>query len=178
MGSFRNEDGFTLVELLAACLLLAVGVLGVVGSLDLSRTAVSRAEVREAATHRGERELERLRALPYAQLALTVAPGPSGAPADPDSFVRPGAKYQWDPGDAAKVSDMVVGGGVAPQTAWADGRHRGKVHAYVLRYDDAAVTGPIGARRVVVAVTVDGPWSLPRPMFFSTIVHDPAGNPT
>ena len=178
MGSFRSDDGFTLVELLAACLLLAVGILGVVGSLDLSRKAVSRAEVREAATHRGERELERLRALPYAQLALTAAPAASGDAADPDFYVRSGNRYQWDPGNAAKVSDMVLGGGVAPQATWDDGRHRGEVHAYVLRYDDAAVTGPIGAKRVVVAVTASGPWSLPHPMFFSTIVHDPAGNPT
>ena len=177
MASSRSEDGFTLVELLAATLLLVVGILGVLTVLDGSRDAVSRSEVRETAAHRGQRELERIRALPFAQLGLTSAPTQSTDPASPDAYIRSGNRYQWDPADAAGVADIVLGGTVVSQTAWDDGRHRGTLHAYVLRYEDTAVAGPVQARRVIVAVRVNGPWAPPRPLVFSTVVHDPAPNP-
>ena len=47
--SARGEAGFTLVEVLASCLLLLVGILGVAASLDISRTTINTSEVREAA---------------------------------------------------------------------------------------------------------------------------------
>ena len=74
----RDEDGFSLIELLAALSILLVGILGVAATLDKTRDAVTTSEVRETAVHRAERELERLRALRYANLALASVP--SGSP--------------------------------------------------------------------------------------------------
>ena len=175
--SARAEHGFTLVEVLAACLLLLVGIGGVVATLDRSRDVVSRSEVRQTAIFQAERALEAVRAVPYPQLGLSSAPAYSTDQSSPDHYVRSGNRYQWDPEDASRVSDLVLSGVVPRQTAWDDGRMRGTLYAYVLEYDDPAVAGGSGARRVLVAASVDGPWSPPRPVTVSTVIHDPGATP-
>ena len=175
--ALRAEDGFTIIEVLAACVVLLVGVLGVVATLDRSREVVSRAEAREAAVYQAERGLEAVRSIPYAQLALSSAPPTSSAPGDPDFYVKAGNRYQWDPRDDTKVSDLVLGGYVPREISWDDGRMRGTLNAYVLEYDDPVVTGPAQARRVLVAATLAGPWAQPRPVVLSTVVHDPTVAP-
>ena len=171
----RGEDGFTLVELLAALTILLVGILGVVATLDRTRDAVGFSEVRETAVHRAEREIERLRSIPYAQLALAGVPTESADPADPARYVN-GTKFQWDPGDASRQADFVTGGSIAPRTPWSDGRLGGTLQVYITRYDDPAtdIGGTPAARRVIVGVTVDGPYSLRRPTMVSTVIHEPA----
>lgn len=172
--SLGGEDGFTLIELLAALSILAVGILGVAATLDKTRDAVTTSEVREAAVHRAERELERLRALPYDSLRLAGTPGGSADQSSPAFYVQ-GAQYQWDPGEAARVAPFVTGGTtIAPQTTWSDGRFSGTLHRYITTYIDPAVTtGTAQARRVIVGVTVDGRYALNRPTIVSTVVHQP-----
>lgn len=153
----NSEDGFTLVELLASCLLLLVGILGVVATLDTSRTAISTAEVRETAAHRAERELERIRTLPWAQLGLAGSPSPQtmGAAASGPS------------------EQVVTGGSVKPTEPFDDGRMRGEIHVLITTYDDPHVAAPVDARRVVVSVVPTGAWKLPRPVVASTVVAKP-----
>jgi prepilin-type N-terminal cleavage/methylation domain-containing protein len=170
------EDGFSLIELLAALTILLVGILGVTATLDKTRDAVSTSEVRETAVHRAEREIERLRALPYTELALASIPANSPNQADPAFYVQ-GSQYQWDPADAARVAPLITGGAIAPRTTWTDGRMSGTLQVYITSYTDTAVAGGPQAKRIIVGVTVNGRWSLSRPTTVSTVVHQPPVTP-
>jgi prepilin-type N-terminal cleavage/methylation domain-containing protein len=163
------ESGFTLVELLMAILLAAVALGALVSVLETSRKLVSVAEKQETAVHQAERELERILALPYGEVALTAAPAAtSGDPDDPRRFVTSG-NYRWDQ-DATPRSDSLVvngsggvtGGTLAPMEAWTDGQSRlsGHIHRFVTRASvpcGIGCTDPQAARRVTVVVTVNAP---------------------
>lgn len=169
------EDGFTLIELLAALSILAVGILGVAATLNKTRDAVTTSEVRETAVHRAEREVERLRALPYDTLKLASVPVSSPSQADPAYYVQ-GTQYQWDPANAASVAPFVTGGTIVPRTTWTDGRLSGTLSVYITNFIDT-VPGTAQAKRVIVGVTVDGRYALPRPTVVSTVVHQPPVTP-
>ena len=186
MASFRStlraEDGFSLIELLAALTILLIGILGVAASLDRTRDVVTTAEVRETAVHRAQRELERVRALPWAQLGLNAMPTAVASQADPAFYVQ-GGRYQWDAQNPSNVADLVApptftGGTITPRTTWNDGRMSGSLQVYVTTFDDTvtpdpSITANPRARRVVVGVTVNGRWALSRPTMVSTVVHEP-----
>src|SRR5215210_2091194 len=57
------EDGFTLVELMMAALVLVVGVLGVLSLLDHANRATERTKHREAATNLAREVIEASRAV-------------------------------------------------------------------------------------------------------------------
>ena len=171
----RGEEGFTLIELLAALSILLVGILGVAATLQKTREAVSIAEVRETAVYRAEREIERLRSLPYASLALASMPASSPDQSDPAFYVQ-GTQYQWDSGNAASVAPLVTGGAIAPRTTWTDGRLSGTLQVYVTTFVDT-VAGTPQAKRLIVGVTVNGRYALNRPTIVSTVVHQPPVTP-
>src|SRR5918992_3761718 len=89
------EDGFTLIELMIASLIMVVGLLALVSGLDHSRELVTRSEKVEVATHQAERAVERILAMRYDEVALTTAPSDSESLADPRYWVS-GSSYQWD----------------------------------------------------------------------------------
>ena len=65
----RAPKGFTLIEVLVAMTILAVGVLGVLGAFHLSMQAASRAFRVDEAAGLAERELQRAIAVPKESLA-------------------------------------------------------------------------------------------------------------
>jgi prepilin-type N-terminal cleavage/methylation domain-containing protein len=179
-----REDGFSLVELLIAALIMAIGLLALVSGLDHSRESVSRSEKIEAATHQAEEAIERVLAMRYDRVALPALPSSSGSQADPRFYVS-GSNYQWDQGTEGGQSEALAvdatNGDVANSYAWADSDSRleGVVHQFVTTTGDrCSGTGcPAGvqsAKRVTVVVTVDGPDALPRPVSISTLMIDPA----
>jgi prepilin-type N-terminal cleavage/methylation domain-containing protein len=180
--SLAAEDGFTLFELLAAITLLAVGLIALVGTFDGSRDLVSVAEKTEVASHRAERELERILSLPYASVAHPSTPGSSPDQTSPASFVS-GTSYQYDQGTTGPRSEtlaVVPGSTVATTEAnWVDSetRLRGRIQSFVTWTGDFCTVAnrALCAKRVTVAVTVDGSRPLRRPVLISTIVANPAG---
>jgi prepilin-type N-terminal cleavage/methylation domain-containing protein len=185
------EDGFTLIELMFASLIMAVGLLALVSGLDHSRELVTRSEKVEVATHQAERAVERILAMRYDQVSLTAAPSDSASQADPRFWVS-GSTYQWDrsstapaafetlcvlrcPAEAASVT-----GTIATAEAWQDPDSRlgGWIHRFVTEVPDlctaAGCPGNQPAKRVTVGVTVDGNDPLTRPVFISTLMVDPA----
>jgi prepilin-type N-terminal cleavage/methylation domain-containing protein len=182
------EDGFTLIELLVAMAVTAVGLMALVSSFDHSRDLVSLAEKTEVATHQAERHMERILALPYAQVAHRTAPTHSDNPSHPAFFVTDATgTYQWDQGSTGPQSDglevdAVNGSTLLGVQSWEDSQSRlsGEIHTFVTPTADlcsapptTCPTGDQRGKRVTVAVTVDGPRPLRRPVLISTIMIDP-----
>ncbi|HEV2874326.1 MAG TPA: prepilin-type N-terminal cleavage/methylation domain-containing protein [Thermoleophilaceae bacterium] len=179
-----SEDGFTLFELLIAMAVTAIGLMALVSSFDHSRELVSTAEKTEVASHQAERSMERVLAMPYAQVAHATAPVHDTDSTNPAHYVS-GSSYQWDQGATGPRSDTLevdsVNGQIANVSNWADSTSRltGKTYTFVTRTGDlCSATGcPAGdqrGRRVTLAVTVDGPRPLRKPVLISSLIINPA----
>jgi Tfp pilus assembly protein PilV len=70
----RRQEGFTIVEVLLAMVLLVVGVLGMLVMVEGSFTSTSRTTAREGATNLVREVIERSREVPYAQTTTNLAP--------------------------------------------------------------------------------------------------------
>src|SRR5918992_1682205 len=97
------EDGFTLIELMIASLIMVVGLLALVSGLDHSRELVTHSEKVEAATHQAERAVERILATRYDEVSLTSMPSESDDARDPRFWVD-GSTYRWDRSSTAPAS--------------------------------------------------------------------------
>ena len=179
------ERGMTALEVLVAAGLVAVGLMGLVSSFDHSRQLVTLSEKTEVASHQAEREIERIMALPYASVALTANPTNSASPSNPAYYVTAGSpgSYQWDQGATGPRSNDVVvdatNGTLTPVAiTWTDSASRlsGSIYRYVTWTDDlcASCTGVQRAKRVTVAVTVNGAGAPRKPILISTIKIDPS----
>jgi prepilin-type N-terminal cleavage/methylation domain-containing protein len=185
--SAAGERGFTLMEVVTAMLLLTVGLLGVLGVYDGSRGLTAASERTTVMAHRAEAEIERIRGLGWAGIALDAVPTRSADPANPASWLTTDAppRLRPDRRSAATVEDLVVdpGLGRVPATArtWDDGRLSGRLYAWVSRTPDAHCGAgcPDGgeARRITVAVTIEGDGPERRPLVVSVLVTDPSAAP-
>jgi prepilin-type N-terminal cleavage/methylation domain-containing protein len=183
--ALAREDGFTLFELLMAITVLAVGLIALVTSFDHSRDLVSVAEKTEVASHRAERELERILSLPYLDVEHGTTPGSSTDPTSPALYVS-GTDYQYDQGSTGPWWETLAvvpdGGTDIPSTAstWTDSESRlsGRIQAFITWTGDycTAADRTRCAKRVTVAVTVDGPRPLRRPLLISTVMTSPVGS--
>jgi|GEM_PF-2192312 len=67
----RREHGFTLIEIVAAAMVLLVGVLATFYVFESSQALTLTSERQSVLAHRATLELERIKSLPYSQVALT-----------------------------------------------------------------------------------------------------------
>ena len=172
-----EEAGFTLIELLVAATLVAGGLAAVLTVFDGSRDLVSHAERNEAATHQAEQEVERILAMDYDDVGHgSQTPVASAVVDHPDSWVRSSNRYQYDHRAGGAVESLVTGTGTLTRwRAWSDGRLGGRVYRYVTAvYDPQLVQNPDvpDAKRVTVAVTVEGGATRLKPVVLSSIVFD------
>ena len=88
-----SEAGFTIVEAVVAGLILVIGILGSVSVFDSSRRESGTGERLQVAQARAEAELERMRDIPYDELATDSAQSweASGDPGDPADRVSSGS---------------------------------------------------------------------------------------
>lgn len=171
----------TIVEVLVAMVLLAVGVLAMITTFDSSRDLVSTGEQSGIAAHQGELAIEKALSLDYKQIALATTPAHSSTPSSPDYYANVGGTYQWDQSASPRPADPVVVDAVNGQlthvSTWNDGQSRlsGSIYRYVTWIDDPQIAGTQDAKRITIAVTVDnnGPKGLRNPVLVSTIAIDP-----
>jgi prepilin-type N-terminal cleavage/methylation domain-containing protein len=181
--ALAREDGFSLIELLMAITVLAIGMMALVSSFDHSRDLVSVAEKTEVASHRAERELERILAMAYPDVAHPTTPADSQNSADPASYVD-GPNYQYDQGSTPLAPETlaVEGGGdiAASPSTWTDSESRltGQLQSFITWTGDycSAADRTRCAKRVTVAVTVGGSRPLRRPVLISTVMTSPVGS--
>src|SRR5437660_12776783 len=96
--TLARDEGFTMIEVVIALAILAIGVLGMILGFDSSRRLSLVSERHATMAHVSQREIERLEGVAYAQLGLTGTPGPSSSPSNPDYYVSGGSPltFQWD----------------------------------------------------------------------------------
>jgi type II secretory pathway pseudopilin PulG len=172
----RGEAGMTMVEVIIAAMVLALGAAAVFGTLSSATKNAQRAKASQVALNRAQQELEAMRSLENDQLALTEAPPPATTPLNPNYRVNSSnstfALIREPPSSYASlvVNDrelygggVVEGGIVQPgPTSFSSGDVTGKIYRYVVWRDDAscpAATCPGGQdyKEIVVAVKLDTP---------------------
>lgn len=190
MRRLATQAGFTLVEVLVAWSVLLVAIVGTLAAFAGSQKGTAKAEERARMVVIAQGELERLRALPYAQVGMARLPGAGGeAP-------RTGASA-----DEALVEGGVVDPGPTPFDSEGI---RGRIYRYVTWRPqtcallqekvaariDARTGAPAGSakdavgdlcpgdrhtKRIVVAVVADDPYDPDRvlvPLRAQTVVAD------
>lgn len=189
----RDQRGFSIIETTTSGLLIIVGVLGTFMALDAGARTTHDAQRTEQAAAVAQREVERLKALPYDELGMATMPTPSttGDVRDPNRWVegtklvladryRDAASTRVGPG----AEELVSGGTVASgANSFDSGGTRGTIHRYVTWRDDAcAANGCTGAqdqKRITVAVVLRAGAGgfAPKPIWLSTVVVDPDAVP-
>jgi hypothetical protein len=172
------EDGMSLIEAMVAAALLLTGIVGTFTLLDGSRKLVSTSERTEAAIHRGQQQLERARAIPFASLELSTAPAASTGPDDPRAAVVAGTppRYDWDATSATnatepldvKAAAATNPDAIAPRQTFDDGRISGSVDTFVT---DVSTD----LKRVTVAVWLNDNRPPRKPVVVSSLMSPQAG---
>ena len=166
-----ERDGFTLVEVLVAAVILVIGSAGILLTFVAGIHNVQRGNESQVAISVAEREMEKVSSLPYEKIALTSTPAHSTETANPNSRVT-GSTFNLNRTGTAENATMVVesAGGVAPgPTAFSSGGVSGEVYRFVVWRKDAAYcaanptksscTSGQSFKRVVVDVWPDKPGS-------------------
>jgi prepilin-type N-terminal cleavage/methylation domain-containing protein len=185
-----EERGFTLVELLIAMALTALGVAATLSVFGASGRTTLISQNTEVGAQQAQAELDRLSKLKYGELALTSAPTSSTDPKNPNyrvsgtNFtVRTGLTEELittaDTGFTAKVDPGPTNFSVGQNASTITG----KIYRYVSWRDENCPAnvcdGTQNTKRVTVAVTLDPlPNTVQRaPLWFSTVIADPSAAP-
>lgn len=169
----RDEAGFTLVEVIIAALIVAVTALAVLSAVDAATRNTFRAQQSQALNSRLQSEIEKIKQLPYGQVALTSAPSHATDPKDPNYRVS-GTQFNIasSPNAPAVNQSLVYNGGVSHDqgistvsagtvapgpTPFQSGGVKGKIYRYVTWQQDASCTscGSPWVRHLTVIATLD-----------------------
>jgi prepilin-type N-terminal cleavage/methylation domain-containing protein len=202
-----SERGFTIVEVLVAVFVVSLGLLAVVGPLESAGRTAKTAERTEQLVSWGQREIERLRTQPYADLGHTTLPSHEGSgsgdnnPRNPDFYVQDGAagertmliKQDYNNSTSANVAgtpangeELVAGGTVVSEEDFSVAGMTGQVYRFVSwrreNCTNCAATAANGrnTKRVTVAVVADEAGNgsgAGKPIWLSTVVIDPSARP-
>jgi prepilin-type N-terminal cleavage/methylation domain-containing protein len=186
----RDESGFSLVELLIAMALTAVGVAATLGVFGASGRTTVISQNAEVGAQQAQAELDRLSKLRYGELALTSTPVNSTNPKNPNYRVS-GVNFNVKSGLTEAMVTTPGEGATAKvdpgPTDFAVGQNgstiTGEIYRYVTWRDENCPTnvcdGTENTKRVIVAVSVDPiANSVQRaPLWFSTVITDPSAAP-
>ncbi len=88
-----EQSGFTLIEVIIASMILLIGSFATLRALAAATQNAQRAKESQVLLDVVQQEMEKVRNLPYDQIALTSLPGTSTAPLNPDFRVSAGSFY-------------------------------------------------------------------------------------
>lgn len=139
----NGEQGMTIVEVVVAGLILALGALGVLGIVDAATRNTFRAEQSQVVANVLQGEMEKLRQVPYAELALEGLPAHSADESDPNSRISNTTFFYTGRDDTglkplvynggSNGGETIEGGVVDPgPSAFQVGDVRGTIHRYVV----------------------------------------------
>jgi type II secretory pathway pseudopilin PulG len=171
-GRLPGEEGFGLIELLVAIVLVLIGVLSALTAFEASQRSNGHGERNASVAQRSQSELERILALPYAEVGMASTPANSGSgnPDDPLNYVTTGpAGYEYDWAVPSKHEPFVTGGTLATSSAWTDGNLSGTLYRFVTWVADpcAACAKAEDYKRVTIVLTTPG---TSKPFTNSTII--------
>lgn len=169
-----REDGFTIVEVVIAAMVVAAGAFATFGVLASAIRNAERTKASQVALDRAQQELEALRSLHNDELALTAAPAHSPDALNPNFRVSNGtfALTREPPGSYANLvvnggslygGGFVEGGVVNPgPVSFSSGDVSGEVYRYIVWRNDpscpeSTCPGTQDFKQIVVAVKLDTP---------------------
>ncbi len=175
-----REEGFTLIEVLMAAVILALASLAVFGVLAAATRNAQRATASQVALDRAQEEIEKLHSLSYSELALTTTPEYVANPENPNHRVSGGSFYlQREPlaekatmvvkhGEIWGKPEQEVEGVVLPgPVPFESGSVKGELYRYVVWRNDPDCPesetsgsedfcpGPQDYKQIIVAVKID-----------------------
>jgi type II secretory pathway pseudopilin PulG len=166
----RGEEGFTIIEVAVAAIILAISGLAVLGLVDAATRTNYRAEESQVVNDRLQQTMEQLKQLPYGQLALTAPPTHSNNSADPNARVA-GTTFNVNGSGGADYEDLIYNGGADQEgggsvsggtvdpgpVTFQTGNVHGKLYRYVTWERDPACgnCSDPWVKHVVVAVGLD-----------------------
>jgi prepilin-type N-terminal cleavage/methylation domain-containing protein len=175
----RKQEGFTIVEVLVAVLILVIGALTTFGLLSAATRNTERAKATQVAMDLAQQEVEALHSYSSEELALKSLPVHSGNSFSPNyrvkaadgtfavdrqpvgsykKLVANGGEVQ---GETDEEKSKIEGGEVSPgPTPFENGDVKGEIYRYIVwRNDDAC--GKCGTqqdyKQVIVAVKLNTP---------------------
>jgi Tfp pilus assembly protein PilV len=136
----KDEDGFTIIEVLVAAFILVLAALAVFMTLAAAVRNAQRGKETQVGISFAQREMEKVRALPYSQLAMKTAPGTSTEATNPNSRVS-GTSFDLDRGGTTANATMAIStsGEITPFSENATvGGTKVNVYRYVVWRKDTA----------------------------------------
>ena len=169
----NREEGFTIVEVLIAALILVAGAIATFGVLASATVDNQRAKATQVALDKAQQEMEKLRSLSDEELALTAAPAHSSEEANPSYRVNGGKFALKRASVPTEYKEMVVNGGVrypsetiedgvvsTGPTSFTSGDVSGKVYRYIVWRNDTSCAsetcpGEQDYKQIIVAVKLN-----------------------
>jgi hypothetical protein len=166
-----HEDGVSVAEVMVAALILTIGALAVLNLVSAAARNTYRGEQSQVVSNRVQNEVEKIKQLPYEQIALT------GLPQDPSDVKDPRWRTQGtnfavtqqggSPQPLVYNGSALVGGGTVASGAidpapipFVSGDVHGTIYRFVVWENDSSCSdalcpGPQDLKRVIVAVRLD-----------------------
>jgi type II secretory pathway pseudopilin PulG len=172
--SINREDGFTIVEVLVAALILVAGAIATFGVLASATVNNQRAKATQVALDKAEQEMEKLRSYSDEELALETTPQHSSEEANPNFRINnTKGTYAIVRSPASEYKEMVVKGGVRypgetikvgkvnpGPTSFTSGDVSGNIYRYIVWRNDASCSaetcpGEQDYKQIIVAVKLN-----------------------
>ena len=170
VGRIGSESGLTIVEVLVAAILLALGAAATFGILAAAARNGQRAKSTQVVLDLAQEELERLHSIPYENLAVNAQPKPSANILNPGYRVK-SSEYALKRSPMGEYAPLVVDAekGISPESEFFSGdTEHGGIKGTLFRYvvwrndpscPDTKCPGSEDYKQVVVAVKPDKPVS-------------------